>query len=263
MPPASSVIYAIGDVHGRRDLLERLLLAIDDDAARHGSQWRIVFLGDIIDRGPESRQAIDLVIRSLHGVPGSQLILGNHEEFLLRFLDQRQERRQIGELWLRNGGAETLASYGIDLRSSLDEVATRIAEEFPAHVETLRSAQWRVETGRYYLVHGGIDPQLGLDWQDPERTRWIRHEFLDFTGPLPKVVVHGHTPTESFMPEVHANRIALDTGAVFSGHLTCAVLDESGLPPRFLATDDHGSTIGVTEVRPVTFGSSPPHAALR
>ena len=263
MPSASSVIYAIGDVHGRRDLLERLLLAIEDDAARHGARWRIVFLGDIIDRGPESRQAIDLVIRTLHGVPGSQLILGNHEEFVLRFLDQPEERRQIGELWLRNGGEETLASYGIDLSISPDEIAARLAEEFPAHVEALRSAEWRVETERYFLVHGGVDPQVRLDRQDPETTRWIRHEFLDFTGPLPKVVVHGHTPTDSFLPEVHANRIGIDTGAVFSGHLTCAFLDESDLPPRFLATDDHGPTIEVTEVRPATFASSPPHVALR
>jgi serine/threonine protein phosphatase 1 len=263
MPSAPPVIYAIGDVHGRRDLLERLLSAIEHDATRHEAPWRIVFLGDIIDRGPESRQTLDLVIRTLHDVPGSRLILGNHEEFLLRFLDQRKERRQIGKVWLRNGGKETLASYGIDLRTSLDKIAARFAEEFPAHVEALRAAEWRVETDRYFLVHGGIDPQVGLDRQEPERTRWIRHEFLDFAGPLPKVVVHGHTPTHSFMPEVHANRIGLDTGAVFSGHLTCAILDEGGAPPRFLATDDHGPTIEVAEVHPVTFASSPPHMALR
>ena len=110
-----------------------------------------------------------------------------------------------------------------------------------------------METKRHFLVHGGVNPALPFAEQDPETTRWIRHEFLDFKGPLEKAVVHGHTPTNSALPEIHSNRVAVDTGAVFSGHLTCAILDDDGAPPRFLATDDHGARIEVTDVRPLAY----------
>ncbi|MFZ2102971.1 MAG: metallophosphoesterase family protein [Oricola sp.] len=247
------VLYAIGDVHGRRDLLEALLAAIGDDARSRSEEVRIVFLGDVIDRGPESRQALELVIETLRQSPGSRLILGNHEEFLLRFLDPAEDRERVAVRWLQNGGLATLASYGFGHGEHIDTIATSFAREFPAHVEALRNAEWRVETERYFLVHGGVDPALPLAEQDPETTRWIRHDFLDFGSPLERIVVHGHTPTDSALPEVHSNRIAVDTGAVFSGHLTCAVLDDGGAPPRFLATDDHGATIEVRDVRPLAY----------
>ena len=242
--------YAIGDVHGRRDLLAALLAAIGEDAA--GRDARIVFLGDIIDRGPESRQSLDLVIRTLETWPGSRLIQGNHEEFLLTFLDAAspEDRQAAARRWLPNGGIETLRSYGFAETEPLDDIAGRLAAEFPAHITTLRHAEWMVETGHYALVHGGVDPDLPLAAQDPKTTRWIRDRFLSFRGPLPKIVVHGHTMTESSLPELHSNRIALDTGAVHSGHLTCAVFDGDA-PPRFLATDDHGPAVEVDEIRPL------------
>lgn len=249
-------IYAIGDVHGRRDLLEELLAAIERDAQACGATPRIVFLGDIVDRGPESRQALDLVIATLGKHPGSRLILGNHEEFLLRFLDQPEDRERIARIWFANGGLETVASYGFSQRERIDTVATRFVVDFADHVQALRAADWKVETDRYCLVHGGIDPELPLADQDAETTRWIRNEFLDHAGPLEKTVVHGHTVTESFLPEVHPNRIAVDTGAVRSGHLTCAILGENDTEPRFLATDDSGTRVKVTEVRPLFLGQS-------
>jgi len=240
--------YAIGDVHGRRDLLEALLSAIRTDAA--GRDARIIFLGDLIDRGPESRQCLDLAIAVLEEFPGSRLILGNHEEFLLEFIESPESRETVASRWLANGGLTTLRSYSLSDRLRIDTLAERFARDYPAHVEALRQADWMAETDTHVFVHGGIDPALPLGEQDPKTTRWIRSKFLDHPGPLPKIVVHGHTVTESFLPELHNNRIAIDTGAVRSGHLTCAIF-HGDAPPRFLATDDHGRTIEVTEVRPL------------
>ena len=244
--------YAIGDVHGRRDLLEALLTAIGEDAADRDA--RIVFLGDIIDRGPESRQCLEMVIRTLEAHPGSRLILGNHEEFMLAFLDAAtpEARQAAARRWLPNGGTETLDSYGFAQTDALDEIASELGAGFPTHIAALRDAGWMVETATHVFVHGGIDPDLPLSQQDPVTTRWIRDRFLSFRGPLQKIVVHGHTMTQSSLPELHRNRIALDTGAVRSGHLTCAVFDGDA-PPRFLATDDHGPEVEVTEVRPLEY----------
>lgn len=247
-----SILYAIGDIHGRLDLLDPLLEAIENDAARRRATPRIVFLGDIIDRGPQSRQALDRVIATIEEHPGSHLILGNHEEFLLHFLEDAGNRERIARIWLTNGGQETLASYGFGERERVNKIAKRFSKNFAPHVEALRAADWMVTAGRYCFVHGGVDPAIPIADQDPETTRWIRHDFLGFTGPLEKTVVHGHTPTESFLPEVHSNRIAIDTGAFMSGHLTCAILRDDAAP-EFLATDDSGGRIEVAAVRPVSF----------
>jgi len=246
--------YAIGDVHGRRDLLAALLIAIGEDIG--ASTARIVFLGDIIDRGPESRQCLDLVIRTLEHYPGSRLILGNHEEFLLSFLDAGSDRGTAARRWLPNGGSETLHSYGFEDTGDFDSIAQQLANDYPGHIAALRNAGWMVETDTHVFVHGGIDPQLALSDQDPATTRWIRDKFLKFPGPLPKTVVHGHTMTQSSLPECHGNRIALDTGAVHSGHLTCGIFGgifDGDAPPRFLATDDHGAAIEVGEIRPLDY----------
>ena len=245
-----TLTYAIGDVHGRRDLLTELLAAIHADAGDRDA--RIIFLGDIIDRGPESRQCLDLVTGTLETYPGSRLILGNHEEFLLTFLDagSSEARETAARRWLPNGGAETLRSYGFEDTGDLDRVAHQLTRNHPGHIAALRDAGWMAETDGQFFVHGGIDPHRALGEQDPTTTRWIREKFLKFPGPLPKTVVHGHTMTESSLPERHANRIALDTGAVHSGHLTCGIFNE-GTEPRFLATDDHGAAIEVDEIRPL------------
>jgi serine/threonine protein phosphatase 1 len=245
-----TLTYAIGDVHGRRDLLAAMLSAISRDTG--GRKARIVFLGDIIDRGPESRQCLDLVIGTLERYPGSRLILGNHEEFMLTFLDAAspQARETAARRWLPNGGSETLRSYGFAGTGELGAISEQLERDNPGHIAALRNAGWMAETDCYCFVHGGIDPHPPLGQQDPTTTRWIRDSFLDFKGPLPKIIVHGHTMTESSLPELHANRIALDTGAVHSGHLTCGVFD-GGAPPRFLATDDHGAAIEVGGIRPL------------
>jgi len=243
-----SLTYAIGDVHGRRDLLEALLAAIRDDAGTRAA--RIIFLGDLIDRGPDSRGCLDLAIATLADTPDSRMILGNHEELLLRFVDLPAERQSIAKIWLANGGIDTLHSYGLDDSGNLDSLAEQLAATLPAHLAFLRAADWMVETDTHFFVHGGIDPHLALTDQDPRTTRWIRDKFLQFPGPLPKTVVHGHTMTDASLPELHGNRIAMDTGAVHSGHLTCGVFN-GAVPLRFLATDDHGATIEVGEIRPL------------
>ncbi|MEM5472619.1 metallophosphoesterase family protein [Hoeflea sp. AS60] len=244
--------YAIGDIHGRRDLLETLLAAIRADMGDRDA--RIIFLGDIIDRGPESRQCLDLVILTLERHPGSKLILGNHEEFMLDFLDAATtaEHETAAHRWLPNGGSETLMSYGFADTVGFDAIARQLADDVPDHIATLREANWMVESDGHVFVHGGIDPHLPLAEQDPKTTRWIREKFLKFTGPLPKIVVHGHTMTDASLPELYRNRIALDTGAVRSGHLTCGIFD-GDTPPRFLATDDHGRAIEVSEIRALDY----------
>ncbi|MEQ8479101.1 MAG: metallophosphoesterase [Hoeflea sp.] len=245
-----SLTYAIGDVHGRHDLLNALLAEIRGDAGTR--DFRVVFLGDLIDRGPESAACVDLAIATLGAHPGSKLVLGNHEEFLLTFLDagNRTDREAAMGRWLPNGGAETLRSCGFSDICDADEVARQLARTHAGQIAALRSSSWMVETESHVFVHGGIDPDLPLADQDPVTTRWIRDKFLHHGGPLPKTVVHGHTITRSALPEIHSNRIALDTGAVMTGHLTCGVFDGNA-PPRFLATDDHGREIAVTEIRPL------------
>ncbi|WP_417425322.1 metallophosphoesterase family protein [Hoeflea sp.] len=240
--------YAIGDVHGRSDLLAALLEAIGEDMA--GRAARIVFLGDVIDRGPDSRGCLDLVIGALAQYPDSQLVLGNHEEFLLRFITPDEDHQDVVRVWYPNGGIATLQSYGLDARDPIDSLATTFAREFPGHVATLRAASWMVESEHHALVHGGIDPHLGLAAQEPRTTRWIREKFLSFAGPLPKTIVHGHTPTESNLPEIHPNRIAIDTGAYYSGHLTCVVLN-GATAPRFLTTSVHDGHITVRQAQPL------------
>ena len=247
-----SLTYAIGDVHGKRDLLEALLAAIRSDAGSR--DLRIIFVGDIIDRGPESRQCVDLVIRTLADHPGSRLVLGNHEEFMLNVLDAQtpSDREIAAARWLPNGGTETLQSYGLEDTSDSQAIARHLTRLHSDHIAFLRKADWMVETDTHVFVHGGIDPGVPLTGQNPVTTRWIREKFLDYKGALPKIVVHGHTVTDSFLPELHANRIAIDTGAVRSGHLTCVVFDGTA-EPRFITTDDHGAAIETGDIRPLVF----------
>lgn len=228
--------YAIGDVHGRADLLEALLSQMD---LRTSSDTQIIFLGDIIDRGPHSRRALDLVVEILDSSPNSRLILGNHEEFLLRFVDQIGDSQKLLHIWMNNGGWQTLESYGIEPGTPITEARDHLLSNFQHHVTALRNARTFVETDLYYFVHAGVDPQVPLVKQDPRTTRWIRNEFLDFDEALEKIVVHGHTPTASLLPEVFNNRIALDTGAYHSNRL-CAAVFQEGTEPTFLLVEGFG-----------------------
>lgn len=248
MTVASGPVYAIGDIHGRDDLLEAMLAAIEAEA---GTSPRIVFLGDIIDRGPDSRRALDLVQQTLDRWPDSRLILGNHEDYFLRFVSQPESRDTTYRNWLYNGAAETFRSYGIDPALPPDRSAALLRQDFGAHIAMLRNAEFLIRHGAFIFVHAGIDPLVGLDRQDPDTTRWIRDDFLCFDEPLPKTIVHGHTQTRSGRPEIHANRIGIDTGAYRTGRLTCAVVQAEVRDIRFLATREVSGNIVVEDIQPV------------
>ena len=226
--PAGQRIYAIGDVHGRLDLLDALLGAIEADDARRGpAQSRIIFLGDLIDRGPDSAGVLERLraYRPAFAIP--HFILGNHEEILLRLLDG-----EAGPFanWLAFGGSECARSYGLDpeelRRVPADEAVEHLRRAVPqAHAAFLRSFVDSVTFGSYLMVHAGIRPGIALDEQSQRDLRWIRSPFLETGGDFGFTVVHGHTISEQV--EVRPNRIGIDTGAYATGVLTALVLEGS------------------------------------
>ncbi len=244
-------MIAVGDVHGRADLLERLLEYVYVRFPRS----RIVFLGDIIDRGPNSRQAMDLVEHELKRQPASALIQGNHEELLLRFVDQGTA---FSRGWRHNGGDATVSSYGLhgyeyeddDGYSRFrDDLAHRLAEEHAAHISIFRKALPCLQTDDYFFVHAGIVPEVPLDEQDPYMMRWKSQPLLAYRGHLPKIVVHGHSITESHRPEVYKSRVNLDTGAYYSHKLTAMLVpDEGSAPVYFVSSGSPDHAYAVQEV---------------
>jgi len=235
--PAGSRIYAIGDVHGRLDLLTRLHALIAADAAGAPVQRRvIVHLGDYVDRGPDSRGVIELLMQPPPAGFESVHLLGNHEDYMLQFL----EHAEVGPHWGAYGGLATLASYGVRppsgfMPSVADfETARRaLADTIPAaHLDFLRGLKLTHAEGGYLFVHAGVKPGVALADQQAEDLLWIRDEFLDSADDFGACVVHGHTIVET--PEQHANRIAIDTGAFATGALTALVLD--GAERRFIQT---------------------------
>jgi len=234
--PEACRIYAIGDIHGRADLLRRLHGKITDDIAE-GAPERLVlvYLGDYVDRGADSFEVIDLLLNE--PLPGFEIIFlkGNHEDFLLRFVDGED----IGDSWLMNGATATVASYGIDILGiagkflDMEAVRDDFQAALPAgHLRFLRNLSLSHRVGDYLFVHAGIRPDLPVDAQDPFDLMWIREEFLDSDADFGCVVVHGHSQTHA--PESFKNRIGIDTGAYRSGILTCLVLE--GSEQRFLHT---------------------------
>jgi serine/threonine protein phosphatase 1 len=219
-------LYAVGDVHGCLDLLDSLLGLIEaDSASRPGRRTFIVFLGDLIDRGPSSAGVIER-LRTYRPEGVTPIFLaGNHEEILTRVLDGD---REILPDWLTFGGAECLESYGMDplalKRMDPAEAIEKIRAAVPAeHVEFIESFADTFRFGDYLFVHAGIRPGIDLAEQDQFDLRWIREPFLSFDDEHGLVVVHGHT----IVPEVEerANRIGLDTGAYRSGVLTALAIE--------------------------------------
>jgi serine/threonine protein phosphatase 1 len=229
---SSRITYAIGDVHGRADLLEKMLDQIQTDVDQRAVEYRIIFLGDIIDRGPDSRRAMDLVHATLHASPDSRLILGNHEEFFLRVLDCNQESERVRDHWLDKGGFETLASYGLLDYNDVTHLGKEFNKRFPHHVAMMRQAENLIIDGNFAFVHAGVRPNVSLKEQREKDLRWIRDEFLNHTVAHEKIVVHGHTVTASRRLEVYANRITLDTGAYATGILSALAIIPSGIPTQ-------------------------------
>jgi serine/threonine protein phosphatase 1 len=219
--PPGQRIYAIGDIHGRVDLLETLLAAIRrDDATRGIAQSRIIFLGDLIDRGPSSAQVIERAIEMAAGPWECDFLLGNHEEVFLKAVDGDLKALAF---FIRIGGRETILSYGISEEEYRDadysELHALLTQRVPAaHITFLKSFKDLIEIGDFAFVHAGIRPGKALAEQDASDLRWIRREFLDHARGFEKIIVHGHTITDEV--EIRPNRIGLDTGAYASGKLT-------------------------------------------
>lgn len=224
--PHGTVVYAVGDIHGRPDLLVRLHELIADHALTVGQARKIiVYLGDFVDRGPGSREVIDLLIAApLEGFEPVYL-KGNHEDAMLRFLDDTS----AGPSWFGFGGQATLASYGVDLDAmapgpyGLQRIQAKLRKCLPAdHRRFLQRLELCHAEGGYFFVHAGVKPGVPLDDQRPEDLMWIRDAFLRSRADFGAVVVHGHSIRRQ--PEFRANRIGIDTGAVFTDILTCLVL---------------------------------------
>ena len=223
--PAELRIYAIGDIHGRLDLLNELLARISSDIAlRPTVKPLYVFLGDYIDRGSASRETIDRLIE--HGKTHESVFLkGNHELIAIKCLSDRG----LFDQWLRLGGLETLVSYGVPAETlangkQIAELQSAFHGALPqAHFRFFRDLKNSFECGDFFFAHAGVKPNVELSRQKENDLLWIRGEFLTSKDDFGKIIVHGHTPTREI--EVGPNRINIDTGAFATGCLSCLVLE--------------------------------------
>ena len=229
--PQDLRVYAVGDIHGRRDLLDTLFGLIQEDLLGAPSTVRTVFLGDYVDRGPDSASVVDRLSRGDAPTPFCAL-RGNHEEVLLEFL----EDESVLESWRKFGGLETLHSYGVDVSEAMrgrgyDKARRALLERMPeSHRRFLEATQYFVAEGDYFFVHAGVRPGVPLNRQSTRDLLWIREEFLQSSESRPKMIVHGHTPVST--PEILRNRINIDTGAFATSTLTAVALQ--GGERRFL-----------------------------
>ena len=227
--------YAVGDIHGRLDLLEGMLAEIEADLAeRPPRRALLLFLGDLIDRGPASCQVIERLRTYRHPQLRLVFLMGNHEEVLVRILSG--ERGILGN-WLRFGGAECLASYGVAAAAfktmSEREALAAIKKAIPdAHREFIAGFADTLRFGDYLFVHAGIRPSVDISMQSQADLRWIRQPFLDDDSDHGLVVVHGHTISEGV--DERPNRIGIDTGAYRTGVLTALVVESD--ERRFLTS---------------------------
>jgi serine/threonine protein phosphatase 1 len=223
--PPGTVVYAIGDIHGCSDLLACIQRGIALDLRMRPAARRVVvYLGDYISRGPDTRRVLDQVIAWRPDGVEIVTLKGNHEQLLLRFLDGDLK---AGGHWLAYGGLDAIAHYGIDASpdpTALPQLRHQLAAALPeAHTRLLRGLALNHREGDYLFVHAGITPGVALDAQTDRDQVWIRERFLQSPLDHGAVVVHGHCISTE--PQVRHNRIGIDTGAYQSGVLTCLVLD--------------------------------------
>ena len=233
LPPGHRA-YAIGDVHGCMEQLAQLHHAIAEDlVARPIDAAVLIHLGDYVDRGPDSAAVVALLAAG-PPIPGLRTVnlMGNHEHMMLDAV--ASGKHEAAELWLANGGADTLFSWGVPRQVKPTDWAGRIPRP---HLLFLRDLMLAHREGPYLFVHAGIRPGIRLAQQVRQDLLWIREPFLsskgEFLGEPGMVVVHGHTPSRE--PVVRPNRIGIDTGAVMGGVLTCAVLEDERV--GFLASE--------------------------
>lgn len=234
--PEAIRLYVIGDVHGRRDLLAEMHARIRAELIRdRPADWRIIHLGDYVDRGPDSKGVLDLLIAAGEADRRVLMLAGNHDIGFLEFLAHPTPKG----LFALFGGPETARSYGVALdladpwrfREGSEELVRTVP---PAHVALLRTLDFSCTFGDFFFCHAGIRPGVPLDEQERMDLIWIRDAFLDWPHLHPKVIVHGHTPTPE--PEVMPNRVNVDTGAFKTGRLTALVID--GIEKRLLSVGD-------------------------
>jgi len=226
--PAGTRVYAVGDIHGRADLLAKIRNKIAKDGRKRAvkkagiERLVVVYLGDYVDRGPDSFEVIETLLHDpLEGFEEIYL-KGNHEDYMLKFLAGDGD----GLGWLFNGGETTIASYGVDPGDwtelepdAIKSLRARLLEAMPkAHLDFLRDLDMHHSEGGYLFVHAGVRPDVPLERQSDEDLMWIREDFLDSNADHQARVVHGHTIT--WTPELLPNRIGIDTGAFASGVLT-------------------------------------------
>lgn len=218
--PEGMRLYAIGDVHGVHALMAALHARIMEEILHdRPDDWRIVYLGDYVDRGPASRGVLEQLVRLTESDPRVIVLAGNHD---IGFLDFLEDPSPFG-LFAMNGGFETALSYGVEIDFT-SEAATRrghgelVARMPQRHKAFLAALPFSAGFGDFFFCHAGIRPGVPLEAQSPDDLTWIRRAFLDHEGLHPKLVVHGHTPVDA--PEIRANRVNLDTGAWRTGRLT-------------------------------------------
>jgi serine/threonine protein phosphatase 1 len=226
--PEGVRIYAVGDVHGRADLLHQVLSRVDTDLAAYPHCRPLqIFLGDYIDRGPSSRTVLDLLI-SRARAHAMVCLKGNHESYVSQFLHDPD----VLIAWRQLGGLETLRSYGLNPSLNSDrgervELARALAAALPtSHRQFLRSLAPCFTCGDFLFVHAGVKPGVPLAQQREEDLLWIREDFLRCEEGFGKVVVHGHTPVRE--PDIRPNRVNIDTGAYATGRLTCLIIENGG-----------------------------------
>lgn len=223
--PAGERYYVVGDIHGRLDLFDALIAAIEaDDATSGAAATTVVLLGDLVDRGPESAGVLQRA-REWQDQRRVRILIGNHEEMFLECFQDKEVLRHF----LKHGGRETILSFGIPQieynELTLDELFECLPDLVPKEVrEYVSGFEEMIVAGDYVFVHAGIDPRLPLEEQKRADLLWIRDRFLRYDGPLDKVVVHGHTIFDEVTD--HGQRIAIDTGAFRTGKLSALVLED-------------------------------------
>ena len=241
--PDGTRYYVIGDIHGRLDLYDALINAIeDDDRSRPEVDTQIILLGDLVDRGPDSAGVVART-RTWQASRKVRVLAGNHEEMFLNAFAKPEVLRHF----LKHGGRETILSYGLSKKQfnamKLEELFALMPQLIPqSDRDYIADFEEMIIAGDYVFVHAGVDPAVPLSEQKRRDLLWIRDRFLNHEGPLDKVVVHGHTIFDKVMD--CGNRIGIDTGAFRSGVLTALVLEAD--QRRILqASQEDGGTIEV------------------
>jgi serine/threonine protein phosphatase 1 len=233
--PDGKRVYTVGDIHGCAAILDDLHAKIADDAASFPGEKFVIYLGDFVDRGPDSRGVVERLINAVPTGFLARYVKGNHDAALLEFLLDADTYRA----WRGFGAPETLLSYGVrpplfDSKERFEETRRALAEALPAaHLRFFQALEPMIILGDYVFVHAGVRPGLNIEKQSEEDLLWIREEFLNSNASHAKVVVHGHTPAP--LPVRLHNRIGVDTGAYATGVLSCAVLE--GADCRFIQAD--------------------------